>query len=125
MRPYPSILYGFLPVTILARLLKEPMEEGRARLSALAHQHIAQDHLEDYEFCLHYMAQAIENPTFAGKAPWHIRNFELVKQVEEHNLLIALGIEPNAHGNYAIRSAYRITSRQVRERLRDRHLFVV
>jgi hypothetical protein len=59
MTLYKPILYGFLPVDIIAPLLKEDLREGRVRLSALAHRHIAQDHPEDYEFCLAHMAEAI------------------------------------------------------------------
>jgi hypothetical protein len=123
MTLYKPILYGFLPVDVISPVLKEDLREGRVRLSALAHKHIAQDHPEDYEFCLRYMAQAIENPTYVGQSPWQIRNFELVKCIEDYNVLIAIGIEPNEHGSYNIRSSYRITYEKVRRRLAEKHLF--
>jgi hypothetical protein len=123
MTLYKPILYGLLPVEIIAPILKENLEAGPVRLSALAHEHIARDHQEDYEFCLRNMADAIDHPTYIGKAPWQIRNFELVKKVEEENLLIAIGIEPNRFGSYNIRSAYRITFEQVRRRVAEKHLF--
>ena len=67
---YKPIMYGFLPIDRIAHILKEELRDGRVRLSALAH-----------------MAEAIENPTYIGKPPWQIRNFELVKKIEDHNLL--------------------------------------
>ena len=91
------------------------------RLSAQAHEHIALDNPEDYEFCLKYMAQTISDSTYVGKAPWHIRNFEMVKLIEGHNLLVAIGLEQNKFGNYSIKSAYRLTYEQVRQRLRGKH----
>jgi hypothetical protein len=64
-----------------------------------------------------------ENPTYIGKSPWQIRNFELVKIIDEHNLLMAIGIEPNEHGSYNIRSSYRISYEKMRRRLAEKHLF--
>jgi hypothetical protein len=118
---YKPIMYGFLPIDRIAHILKEELRDGRVRLSASAHRHIAQDHPEDYEFCLAHMAEAIENPTYIGKPPWQIRNFELVKKIEDHNLLIAVSLEQD-HGSYRIRSSYRISYEKVRKRLAEKYL---
>lgn len=122
MKIYKSLIIGHLPVEMISPILKEELLPGAAYLSARAHEHIALDHPDDYDFCIRNIKQAIEEPTYIGKAPWHIRNFEMVRMVEEQNMLVAIGIEPNAFGNYNIRSAYRLTYEQVRERLHNRHL---
>ena len=81
MISYKPILYGLLPIEIIVPILKENLEPGNVRLSARAHAHIARDHPEDYVFCLNNMACAIDSPTYVGKGPMHISNFELIKQV--------------------------------------------
>ncbi len=119
------IILGTLPVKIINAVLNETLEVGDVRLSVKAHAHIARDHPEDYPFCMQHMADTIQHPTYVGKAPEQWRNFEMVKTVGSGNLLVAVGLELGNQGDYHVKSAYCITTRQIQSRLMHKHLFPI
>jgi len=95
------------------------LEPGRARLSRSAHRHMAEDHPHDYAICLAALASAIAAPTFIGQDPSHGANFVLVKRVglaDGRAVLVAIGLEPDGRGDYAIRSSYLISERAINTR---------
>ena len=106
---YRAILLGPLPVDVINRALGTELEPGNARLSAIAHRHMAMDHPNDYEACVAALADAIASPTFVGQAPNHVRNFEIVKRVarpDRRAVLVAIGIEMDEAGEYRVRTCY-------------------
>jgi hypothetical protein len=116
-----------LPVELINRTLSTELAPGDAWLSAVAHQHFAEDHADDYATCFPILAQAIGNPTWLGQAPEHSKNFELVSRVVSVSriVLIALCLEANKYGNYNIASVYCIEQKDVEARRQARRLIQV
>lgn len=124
-RRYQAVEFGPLPVEAINRALGTELEPGNVRLGEQAHRHIAEDHPEDYEACMAALPLAIANPTFVGQAPKHQRNFEIVRRVARPDgqaVLVAIGLELNEFGNYAIKSSYLIKAETVNNRRRLRTL---
>ena len=98
----PAIDLGPLPVDLLNAALGTELEPGRARLSAVAHVHMAGDHSEDYAACLKALPDAVSAPSFVGQAPGHTRNFEMVRRIgrqDGRSVLVAVAIDVDAAAN--------------------------
>ncbi len=112
---YPVIDLGQLPVDLINATLGTEMEPGRARLSRVAHQHMAEGHPADYPLCIAALkAGAITTTTFIGQDPSHAGNFVIVKRIglpDGRAVLVAIGLEPNVQGNYSVRTSYLIPQR--------------
>ena len=117
---YCPIELGPLPVDSINETLGTELEEGNVRVSRTAHKHIAQDHPDDYELVMANLPMAIAAPTYLGQAPHHGSNIELIRRVKSPNntgyVLVAVGLEPDARGAYAVRSAYVVKAEQVEQR---------
>ena len=119
LRRYRAIPLGPLPVDVINRALGTELEPGHVRLSAAAHQHMAEKHPADYAACIAALASAIASPTFAGQAPNYTRNFEIVKRVprpDRKAVLVAIGIERDGAGEYRVRSCYLVEPEKVETR---------
>jgi hypothetical protein len=122
---YKPKMFGALPVDLINDVLGTDLSPGNVRLSSQAHKHMAEDHPQDYSTCIKYLPFAIEDPTYIGQAPHHGRNFELVKRISRGNgdyVLVAIGLEPNKHGNYQVRSCYLIDERDIQARKSKKRL---
>jgi hypothetical protein len=117
---YGAIELGAMPVDTINRTLGTELEEGNVRVSRTAHKHIAEDHPADYELVMASLSLAIATPTYLGQAPHHGRNIELIRRVRVPDgtgyVLVAVGLEPDARGDYAVRSAYVVKAEQVEQR---------
>ena len=128
MPNFKACNFGPLPVDLINALLGTELEPGDARLSAQAHEHMALDHDEDYPICIAVLSQAIAAPTFVGQAPGHARNFEMIRRMgtaDGQAVLVAIGLEPDARGDYRVRSCYLITAEIVENRRQKGRLKVV
>ena len=128
MPRYDARDFGPLPVDLINATLGTDLEPGNARLSARAHEHIATDHPDDYAICMGALAQAIAAPSFIGQDPTHRANFVLVKRIgleDGRAVLVAIGLEIDRHGFYAVRSSYLIPQRTIDARRQARRLFIV
>jgi hypothetical protein len=95
------------------------------RLSATAHRHIAKDHPDDYPVCFPALAATIAEPSFIGQAPRRTGNFEMLRRIRHPNgklVLVAVGLEMDAAGDYRVRSCYLVSAEQVDQRRRDGRL---
>ena len=122
---YPSIDLGPLPVEMINATLGTELEPGRARLSAQAHRHVAEDHPDDYAACIAALPLAVAEPSFVGQGPGHTRNFEMVRRIARADgrvVLVAIGLEMDEKGEYRVRSCYLISAETVDERRRARRL---
>ena len=125
---YPSRDLGPLPVDAINLARGTEMLPGRASLSSQAHKHIAIDHPADYAICLAHLAATIASPTFVGQAPGHTRNFEMVRRIglaDGRLVLVAIGIERDRSGTYAVRSCYLIKPETVQQRRQNHRLKLV
>lgn len=113
-----------LPVDLINRTLGTELAKGDAWLSAVAHQHFAEDHADDYAICFSSLAEIIENPTWLGQAITHSANFELVSRIVgiDRIVLVAIRLQPNKYGNYNVVSVYCIKQETVDARRRSRRL---
>jgi hypothetical protein len=120
--------FGPLPVDLINAILGTELEPGNARLSAKAHEHMATDHPADYPIWIEVLAQAIAAPTFIGQAPGHSRNFEMIRRIglpDGRAVLVAIGLEPDARGDYRVRSCYLIEPAKVESRRQQGRLKAV
>jgi len=125
--PYPALDLGPLPVGLVNATIGTELEPGHARLSPSAHRHMAEDHPADYPICIAALASAIAAPTFIGQDPKHGRNFVIVKRVglqDGRAVLVAIGLEPEAGGNYAVRTSYLIPQRPIDARRAAKRLHI-
>jgi hypothetical protein len=116
---YPARILGALPVEAINDALGTELEPGEVHLSVRAHMHMARDHAADYPICVEHLALAIASPTYIGQAPKHGRNFEIVRRIAREDgrvILVAIGLEPNAHGAYSVKSSYLLTAEVVERR---------
>ena len=75
--------------------------------------------------CIAVLAQAIAAPTFIGQAPGHAGNFEVIRRIglaDGRVVLAAIGLEPDAAGEYRVRSCNLIWAGQVDARRRTGRL---
>jgi hypothetical protein len=125
---YPALDLGPLPVGLINDLMGTELESGHARLSRTAHRHMAIDHPADYPICIVELAAAIATPTFVGQAPEHGRNFEMIRRIGRPDgsvVLVAIGLEPDDHGAYHVRTCYLLEAHKVAERRRQGRLRLV
>lgn len=111
-----------LPHQAVNRLLSLRLEHSVAHLSAQAIRHIRKRHPADATLCLASIETIITAPDFIGQEPHHLENFELVKQIGEVMVLVAIGSIPNEYGKYPILSSYVIPHNALQRRLRKKHL---
>jgi hypothetical protein len=127
--PYLARDFGLLPTARINRTIGTELAPGQAYLSSQAHKHIAEDHPQDYAACMAALeAGCVQRPTYAGQAPKHGENFELVCRIRHPDrkaVLIAIGLEPDGAGRYRIRSCYLIASNAVDQRRQAQRLIVV
>ena len=124
-KPYPPCDLGQLPVDTINRTLGTELLPGPVRLSTTAHQHAAKDHPDDYPVCEPLIQQVISDPAFIGQAPRHARDIELLRRVPGGSgdaVLVAVGIEMNEAGNYAVRSFYLITEAELSAKRQRGHI---
>ena len=123
---YEAIEVGPLPAAMINRTLGTELVDGIVRVSRTAHRHIAQDHAADYPLVMAHLEAIVRAPTYLGQAPRHGRNIELVKRVRTADglgyVLVAIGLEPDGRGDYAVRSAYVVRPEQVERRRQTGHL---
>jgi hypothetical protein len=126
--PYLALDLGPLPVDLINDVLGTELEYGHARLSGTAHRHMAVGHPADYPVCIMEIGAAIATPTFVGQAPGHSRNFEMIRRIGRADgsvVLVAIGLEPDDHGDYRVRTCYLLESDKVDERRRQGRLRLV
>jgi hypothetical protein len=126
-RTYQAIELGPLPVDMINATLGTELEPGLVRLSRTAHKHVAKDHADDYLVCMPALPQAIAAPTFIGQDPTHRSNFVLVKRVglaDGRAVLVAIGLEVDRNGFYAVRTSYLVPQKTIDVRRAARRLMI-
>ena len=113
---YPALVFGDLPIEAINKALGTELEPGQVRLSRTAHRHIAEDHPDDYAYCLSALAEAVKTPTFVGQSPHHANNFEIIRRVpraDRKAVLVAVGLERDERGAYSVKSCYLVEPEKV------------
>jgi hypothetical protein len=116
---YKSLNLGWLDTAIINQTLKRSMPCGHVILTRTAHKHAAEKHPVDYPFCLPFLKEAIQNPSFIG---YSLRNFDNIQVVFHHDalkegvMLVALSAEPDDRGKYRVRTFYRISVQALTEK---------
>jgi len=109
---------GPLPAAIINRALGTELDVADVWVSKACHEHIANDHPEDYPVIFANLIDILRSPTYAGQDPRHGSSFYLVKQIESGGdfVLVAIGLEPSGFGTYNVKSAYSIRQHDVDSR---------
>lgn len=114
---YPAFKIGPLPVAQINKALDLELDDGDVWVSKAAHQHIAEDHPDDYPLIIAHIVEIIRDPTFAGQDPKHGKNFYLVRMLpvdrDRNFAMVAIGLEMTQYGTYSVRSAYAISKEDV------------
>jgi hypothetical protein len=82
---------------------------------------MAEDHPSDYATCIAALPAAIASPSFIGQTPGHTRTFELVRRIARvagRVVLVAVGLEMDAAGEYRGQSCYLVLAITVDARRR-------
>lgn len=126
VRPhYQAVDFGPLPTEKVNIVLGTELEPGNVRLSKQAHKHIAEDHPNDYYICFPVLQLAVASPSFIGQAPGHSANFEIIRRINREDgkeVLVAIGLKPDADGCYRITSAYLVSRETVEQRRQAKRL---
>ena len=118
---YPALDLGPLPVEIINAVLGTDLDAGGVHLSPRAHQHIAEDHPDDYAVCIAHLRVTIETPTFIGQAPRQTENFELIRRTRNPDgraVLVAIGLRRDDGARYRVRSCYLVSAETIDQRRR-------
>ena len=111
MPRYKPQRFGPLCVDLINATLELEMEHGEARMPGKVHEKIATKHADDYDVCMRNLPSTLQNPTYIGLPPKHTDKLELVKRVESGAalVLVAVALEQDQYGDYAIASTYTIS----------------
>jgi len=90
-------------------------------VSKACHDHIANDHPDDYEVIKAHIVDIVRSPTYVGQGVHNAGGFYLVKRIDvpvsgRAFALIAIALEVNRHGTYNVKSAYTIKQHDVDSR---------
>lgn len=119
-KKYEPLALGPLPVDQLNAVLGTALVPGDVRMSSQAHKHMAEDHPKDYQICHGALKTAVKYPHFAGQGPNHSDNFELIfriPKIGKRAMLMAISMQPDAQGDYGVRSAYLISEETLDNRV--------
>lgn len=108
-------------------VLGADLEQGDVWVSSACHRHMAIDHPEDYPVIMAALETIVAHPLYVGQDPKHGRNFYLVRPIgggANPYALVSIGLEPNKHGGYNVRTAYTISQETVDKRRAARRLHV-
>jgi hypothetical protein len=111
-RQYDAIDFGPLCTEAINRTLAIPLATGSVHMSARVHQKIAEVHKVDYDFVMMHLGTCITTPTFLGKNPDHDGRIDLILEVRNGPLLVAVGIVPKG-GKYIVSTTFRTFSATV------------
>lgn len=111
-----------LPFAAINAALSLRLEHGKVHISRQTLRHIYERHPNDYAICVSAVEGIIKNPEFIGQAPHHRENFEVISQVNDVNILIAISSIPDARGDYPIMSSYIIPEGTFQRSLRKGYI---
>lgn len=126
---FPAIKVGKLPFDKINKALGTELDDGEVWVSRAAHEHIAVDHPDDYPFIMAALVEIVTGPLYVGQDPKHGGNFYVIKPLGQdapnpHGLVV-IGLEPNKHGSYNVRSAYTTNQETVTQRRASNRLHVL
>ncbi|MEP3074320.1 hypothetical protein [Maricaulis sp.] len=124
---YKALKVGWLDTAAINRILGLELEAADLWVSKAAHQHIAEDHPQDYKVVMPNLGATVQAPAYVGQKPGNSNNFYLVRRVQEASgaVLVAVGIERNKHGTYNVRSSYLISDEDIQRYREAGHLHVI
>lgn len=119
-----DLILGPLPVEQINRALGLELEQGNVILSAGAQKHAQRRHPEDYARCQPHLAAVATGPLYVGNDFINDGKIELVSRVVAlgGGMLVAVCIEPDEAGNYAVASFYPISEKTIENRRQANHL---
>lgn len=107
-----------LPYRVINTVLALALARDVVHVSEQTLEHMLTRHPKDYELCDAYLEQVILTPEYVGQSPHHKENFEIIKRVHSHIILVAISVSPDEYGDYPVKSAYTINHDTLRRRLR-------
>lgn len=118
-KQYRSIKLGALQVDKINKALGTELDPGDVWISALAHEHIAEKHGDEYEAVMAAVREIVASPFYVGQDPKHGRNFYIVKKITGANFpngLLSISLKANKHGGYNCRTCYSISDEDLADR---------
>ena len=124
---HKGFILGPLPADQINKALGLELEPGDVYCSAGVHHKIATKHQDDYQLFLQQFPLCLASPAYVGQPPKHLDKIELVRRFRSAGkvLLLAITLEKNSHGNYALASAYTIREEQVETRKQAKTLVIL
>lgn len=121
-----DLILGPLPVEKLNKALGLELEPGDAILSAGAQRHALKRHSADYARCLPHVGSIVVDPSYVGNDFQNDGKIELVSRVPALGIgmLVAVMVEPDENGQYAVTSFYPISERTIENRRQARRLTI-
>ena len=119
-----DLILGPLPTEQINRALGLELEHGNVILSAGAQKHAQRRHPEDYARCQPHVAAVAIDPLYVGNDFINDGKIELVSRVVAlgGGMLVAVCIEPDEAGNYAVTSFYPVSEKKIENRRQANHL---
>lgn len=124
---FQSVKFGPFPHQLVNETLNTELDGGNVYCSARAQEHIYRDHQPDFELVMANLEAIVLNPSYIGQSPRHGKNIEFIKRIavqeadesgavlRRYYILVAVGLEPDEHGDYRVRSGYVVKETDVNE----------
>jgi hypothetical protein len=129
---FPALDLGPLPVELVGEyLLQRHLVPGIGFFSAANQDHAFERHGPQFLKCVPHLAATVLYPHYIGQSPLHPLEFEMVRLTSaklglpQIYVLVAVTLDIDGLGRYAIQSVYPIGRGTVERRVRKRHLFPV
>lgn len=120
----PDLYLGPLPVDQINQALDLELDPGELIFSGGAQKHAFSRHPSDYPIYFPHVAAVAMAPLYVGDDHKNKGKIELVSRVlgQSRGLLVAVCIEPDEFGNYAVTSFYPINEKTIENRRQSKHL---
>ena len=121
-----DFMLGPLPVDSINRTLGHDLSPGDVIFTVAAQRHVLRNHPEDYPRCLPHVRNVVQHPHYLGDDLKNPGKIEMVSRVPAlgTGLLVALVIEPDAHGRYGVSSCYPISEKKIENRRQKGFLII-
>ena len=129
-RRFSALDLGPLPIELVGYALERKLPRGNVHFSAVSQDHAFERHGAEFLVCFPHVAATIITPDHIGQSPRHAEGFEMLRALDEisgygAHVLVAISLDLDDAGRYAIQSVYPIGYAAVRRRLRKGYLATV
>ena len=125
MAKFVDLVLGELPVDAINRTLALELEPGEVVFRAAGQAHAQKRHPDDFARCIPHVGAVALQPHYIGDDFRNPGKIELVGRVVGiGGMLVAVAIEPDANGRYAVCSVYPVSERTIENRRQAKTLHI-